>query len=112
MTDPASKPDAPKGYGLRSALRVLTRRLEQREKIDESELDANIRFAKAVRDDETCDARSRLRAAEFIQKVADQALEIAKHLDDKERASKHEVDVVPKLYEGFDPAQVGKAVAS
>jgi hypothetical protein len=55
--------------------------------------------------------RSRLRAVEFLQAVADKGLDIAKHLDDKERASKHEVDMLPKLYEGFDPSTVGKGAA-
>jgi hypothetical protein len=106
--DPAPKP---KALGLRSALSVLTRRLNKAEDIDIAELDANIRFAKNVRDDENCDVRSRLRAVEFLQAVADKGLEIAKHLDDKDRASKHEVDMLPKLYEGFDPSTVGKGAA-
>lgn len=70
---------------LRSALDLMRRRIEKVERLTAEDTEANLTFARSIRDCEQATERERLRAAELIEAIIAKSMDMASKLADTER---------------------------
>lgn len=93
-----------------SALGLLMRWMKKSDSVAEVDFDKMRNAAVEIIDSPEADPRSKTTAIKCIAFLHSKAIDVAMHLDNKERASKQEVNGSIKLYaqvEGFDTSKIG-----
>lgn len=92
----------------RAGLRFLRTRLARGEKVTAEDFDAMIAYARKVLKDEGATERDQNAAARLILELDRTTVDVAKAVDAVDAPPESTVNHQVKLYEGFDPAKVGK----